>query len=152
MINYIQKYYQKIVLEKHITKKVSKTTIEYLQRDIHNLTTSNHIKEIREVLQLCYEDFNNESLYLFLRNLVYRKHIIKYVETNLSQPVKEFFIKEKMKYSNSMMVLDAIELYIEINTDYYELKQLKSLYTSLNYYKSKLLFRYDQQCREKENI
>jgi hypothetical protein len=121
MVNFIQKWFPMINTERKFHNKVSLSTLKLLQRDIENCYTIEDYYQLKAVLQLCWEDFSKTDLFVFMRNMVYRKKLIQYIEKNL--PDYKYSAHEfhtLIRSTESYMVLDAIKLHIEKNKQYYQ--------------------------------
>lgn len=121
MNNLLQKWFPKILQEKQLQKSITPQTIELLQRDLNHCFTQEHIFQMREVLRLCYEDFEQEELYNFLFEINYRKRLINWVDKNLPFNRYEIHdIRAAFHNTNSYMVCDAIRLHLQRCKPYYK--------------------------------
>lgn len=111
----------KLVLEnKKKCINFSKENQILLQRDLENCVTLDDIQRLKDVLQLCREDFKQDDLITFLLNINYKKILIEYCNNALpkerypAHEIKSMFVK-----TQSYAVCDAILLHIKRNKQHY---------------------------------
>lgn len=101
-------------------------TSELLQNKLNECFTLENIENLKAILRLCTEDFTEQERLTLLLNIEYRKRLIIYCNTHLTEkryPVHE--IKRMFKATTAYAICDAILLHCQMNKHYY-LSQYKN--------------------------
>lgn len=96
------------------------STLHYLERDLNNCLSLADIDTIKEVLRYCENELTECERLDLLKNIDYRKRLIKYCINYL--PEKRYSItqiNDLFINTGSYAVCDAILLHIKINKEFY---------------------------------
>lgn len=95
-------------------------TYQQLEDHLNDCFTLEDIAKLKSILRLCNEDFSQLDQLNLIRNIDYRKQLIKYCNTNLKN--ERYAVTEIYSFLNqtgSYAVCDAILLHCKKNKQFY---------------------------------